>query len=124
MRTLCLIVALGASLCFAQTADDVKKETSEAVDATKRYATEKKDEFVARIDTKLKTLKDDVTRLKDKTKDGADATVKDLETKQKKTDEKFAEVKKTGDKAWSSLKSGVEGAVNELEKGVEGAKSK
>ena len=121
--TWCLALALLALPALAD-GEKVKKETAEAAAATKDYANEKKDEFVARIDSKMKALKDDVTRLKDKTKDGADATVKELEAKQKKADEKLAEVKKAGGKAWSSLKSGVEGAVSELEKGVEGARSK
>jgi hypothetical protein len=124
MRTLCLSLLLAAAPTLAQTSDDVKKETKEAVDATRRYANEKKDEFVARIDTRLKALKSDVTQLKDKTKDSADATVRELEGKEKKAEDKLTEVKKASAKAWSSLKGGVEGAVNELEKGVENAKSK
>src|SRR5256885_961608 len=62
MRTLCIAALLSSAVALAD-AEKVKKETAEAIGATKDYANEKKDEFVARIDTKLKTLKDDVTRL-------------------------------------------------------------
>ena len=116
--TLALVVML------SQTAGDVKKETGEAVDATKRYANEKKEEFEARIDAKLKALKEDLVKLKEKTKDSADATAKDLDAKAKKADAKLTEVKKAGGNAWSKLKGGVEGAVDELEKGVNEAKKK
>ncbi|MBK7861512.1 MAG: hypothetical protein IPJ65_23435 [Archangiaceae bacterium] len=122
MRKLTLLLSLALAVPAFADGAKVKKEAGEAVDATKDYATEKKDEFVARIDTKLKALKADVNDMKEKTKDSADATVKDLEARQKKADEKLTEVKKAGGKAWSSLKGGVEGAVNELEKGVQSAK--
>jgi hypothetical protein len=106
------------------TAADVKKEAGETADAAKRYANEKKDEFEARIDAKLKALHDGVMQVKEKTKNDADATVKDLEAKQKKAEAKAAEIKKASSKAWSSLKGGVETAVDDLEKGVEGAKAR
>jgi hypothetical protein len=123
MKTMLAVLLLSAA-AFAQTAKDVKKETGEAVDATKKYANEKKEEFEARIDAKLKALKDDMTSLKDKTKDTADATAKDLDARAKKADAKLAEVKKAGGSAWSKLKGGVESAVDELEKGVQSAKAK
>ena len=102
----------------------MKKETKEAVDASKRYANEKKEEFEARIDAKVKALRDDVKALEEKTKDKADTTVKDLDAKAKKAESKLAEVKKASGNAWSKLKGGVESAVDELEKGVATAKSK
>lgn len=132
MRTLTSLLLLLSAVALADppkgSADDVKKETGEAVDATKRYANEKKEEFQARIDAKLKALSADVTRLKDeakaKAKDNYDATAKDLDAKQKKADAKAAELSKAGSKAWASLKGGVESAVDDLEKGVENAKAR
>ncbi|MBL8954262.1 MAG: hypothetical protein JNK82_26020 [Myxococcaceae bacterium] len=130
MKTLLPLLLLALSVpAFAQTtAGDVKKETGEAVDATKRYANEKKDEFEARMEAKLKAIKDEMIAAKEnvkaKTKDTADATARDLDAKAKKADAKFAEVKKASGNAWSKLKGGVESAVDELEKGVENAKAK
>jgi hypothetical protein len=125
MRTLLTLLLLAAP-AFAQktTASDVKKEAKETVDASKRYANEKKEEFEARIDARVQALKNDVTALKEKTKDKADATVTDLESKAQKAEGKLAEVKKASGSAWSKLRGGVESAVDELEKGVQSAKSK
>lgn len=122
MRT--LIAALLLSLPALADGAKVKEKAAETVDATKDYASEKKDEFVARMDAKMKALKDDLAKLKDKTKDKADATVTELEARQKKADAKFGEVKKAGGKAWANLKGGVESAVDELQQGVESAKSR
>ena len=127
MNKLPLLVMAVSAVSFAQaktTAADVKKQAGETVDTTKRYANEKKEEFEARIDAKLTALDADVTAVKDQAKSDADATVKDLEARQKKADAKAAELKKAGSKAWASLKSGVENAVDDLEKGVEKAKAK
>ena len=125
MRTISLAVLLSASAVLAQTtAGDVKKETGEAVDATKRYANEKKEDFEARMEARYHALKEDVVRLKDKTKNGADATAKDLDARAKKVEGKLSEVKKASGSAWSKLKGGVESAVDELDKGVQSAKAK
>jgi hypothetical protein len=120
-----------ASLLLAEpktTAADVKKEAGETVDAAKRYANEKKDDFEKRMGDKMKSLRNDVTELKDKAKNGAektaDATVKDLEAKEKTADAKLSELGKAGSKAWSSLKGGVEKAVDDLDEGVQKAKSR
>ena len=122
---------LTASVLLADpktTAADVKKEAAQTVDTTKKYANEKKEEFEARIGDKLKSLKDDVTKLKDQAKDGAkktaDTTLKELDDKEKKADAKLSELSKAGSKAWSSLKGGVEKAVEDLDQGVQSAKGK
>lgn len=119
MGTISIIVMLALG---QTTAGDVKKETGEAYDATKRYANEKKDEFVARTEARMKALREDLVKLKDKTKDAADATAKDLDAKAKTAESKFNEVKKSSGNAWTKLKGGVESAVDELEKGVNNAK--
>src|SRR6059058_4697867 len=120
MRSICAVLLLASGLAFAD-GEKVKEKAKETVDATKEYANEKKDEFVARIDARLKALKEDVSKVKGKTKDTKDATVADLEAKQWQADAKLAEVKKAGAKAWSSLKEGVEGAVKDLDDGVQSA---
>jgi hypothetical protein len=121
-----------ASLLLAEpaktTATDVKNKAGETVDTARRYASEKKDEFEKRMGDKMKSLRDDVTELKDKAKNGAektaDDTVKDLEAKEKTADAKLGELGKAGGKAWSSLKAGVEKAVDDLDEGVQKAKSR
>ncbi len=124
MKTTLTVLLLSTAALAQTTTGDVKKEAGEAVDTTKRYANEKKEEFEARMEARLKALRDDVTALKEKTKDKADATAKDLDAKAKKADAKFTEVKKASGSAWSKLKGGVESAVDELEKGVASAKAK
>ena len=122
MKTISTALVLAAGLAFAQTAGDVKKETGEAYDATKKYANETKEEFEARMDARLKALKDDLVKLKDKTRGTADATGKELDAQAKKAETKFNEAKKASGNAWTKLKGGVVSAVDELEKGVNNAK--
>jgi hypothetical protein len=127
-----LLPLLTASMLLADppktTPGDVKKQAAETVDTAKRYANEKKEEFEARITERMKSLRDDVTALKDHAtgtaKQTADATVKDLEDKENKADAKLSELSKAGAKAWSSLKGGVEQAVDDLDQGVHKAKAK
>jgi hypothetical protein len=123
-----MLALLACALLLAEpskaTASEVKKDAADTVDASKRYANEKKEEFEARMSSKMKDLRTDVTALKDKAKNGADATLKDIEDKEKKADAKVNELTKASSKAWTSLKGGVEQAVDDLAKGVEKAKAK
>lgn len=112
-------------VALAQTAGEkVKKETAEAVDASKQYLNEKKEDFEARMEARLTELRTKSKALKDskqaQLEKGAKEKLAELEKKEKEAAERLAAVKKAGGSAWKSLREGVEQAVNDLDKGVNG----
>jgi hypothetical protein len=124
---LCLIL-LGCSAYAGDkktTAGDVKKEASETLDATKRLANEKKEDFEARMKARLDELKTETGKLREKAKQGGETAKKEvgdkleeLEKKEKAADERLGELRKSTKDAWKSLKGGVESAVDDLERGL------
>ncbi len=120
MRALALSLMLPLA-AFAQTAGEkVKKETSEAVDASKQYVNEKKEDFEVRMEARLAELRAKAKSIKDSTQAGAKEKLAVLEKQEKAVAERLAAVKKAGGSAWKSLRAGVEQAVDELDKGVNG----
>ncbi len=120
MRALVLSLMLPLA-AFAQTAGaKVKKETAEAVDASKQYVNEKKEDFEARMDARLAELRAKTKSVKESTQAGAKEKLAVLEKQEKAAAERLAAVKKAGASAWQSLRAGVEQAVDELDKGVNG----
>lgn len=106
---------------FAQTAGEkVKKETAEAVDASKQYVNEKKEDFEARMEARLAELRAKTKSVKESTQAGAKEKLAVLEKQEKAAAERLAAVKKAGASAWQSLRAGVEQAVDDLDKGVNG----
>lgn len=131
MRLLALTLAafLPLSVTAQTTGADVKKETAEAVDASKRYLNEKKEDFEARMEARLAELRAKSRALKQSAdKQGkelkADAKEKlaTLEKQEQAAADRLAAVKKAGGSAWKSLRSGVEQAVDDLDKGINGPK--
>jgi hypothetical protein len=110
-------------------AAEVKQEVKEAVDTTKSYAVDSKDQFTAAMEKKLKefdesianlgkkmeTLKDDTT---------AKASMDTLREKQARLGEKFNEVKQAGKDTWLDVKAGFETALNDLQKAYDDVKAK
>ena len=115
---LCLLVPLAA---FAQTnGAKVKKETAEAVDASKQYLNEKKEDFEARMEARLAVLRAKTEALKKSTAADAKKKLAQLEKQEQAAAERLAAMKKAGGSAWQSLRSGVEQAVDDLDKGLNG----
>ncbi len=120
MRALALSLMLPLA-AFAQTAGEkVKKETSEALDASKQYVNEKKEDFEVRMEARLAELRAKAKSIKDSTQAGAKEKLAELAKQEKAAAERLAAVKKAGGSAWKSLRAGVEQAVDELDKGVNG----
>ncbi len=115
---LCLLIPLAA---HAQTnGEKVKKETAEAVDASKQYLNEKKEDFEARMEARLAALRAKTEALRKSTAADAKKKLAQLEKQEQAAAERLAAVKKAGGSAWQSLRSGVEQAVDDLDKGING----
>lgn len=120
MRALALALLLPFAV-HAQTAGQkVKKETGEAVDASKQYLNEKKEDFEARMEARLAAVRAKSKSLKDSTEADAKEKLAALEKQEQAAAERLAAVKKAGGSAWKSLRSGVEQAVDDLDKGLNG----
>lgn len=124
MSSLCLVTL--SLLCAdpSKTAQEVKQDAAATVDASKRYAKEKKDEFVARMHARLEAAKQDADTLKRDAKDKSAAAAAELDARRKRASEKLDELGKASAEAWGSLKQGVENAVDDVERGVRRAKEK
>src|SRR3954447_1785337 len=117
MRALVLSLMLPLA-AFAQTAGEkVKKETAEAVDASKQYLNEKKEDFEARMEARLAELRAKSKAFKDDKKaqleKGAKEKLAELEKQKKAAADRLAAVKKAGGSAWQSLRDGVVQAVDD-----------
>lgn len=120
MRALALCLLLSVSAHAQTSGQKVKKEAAEAVDASKQYLNEKKEDFEARMEARLAALRTKSKALKESTEAGAKEKLAALEKQEQAAAERLAAVKKAGGSAWKSLRSGVEQAVDELDKGLNG----
>jgi CHASE3 domain sensor protein len=107
-------------------ASDVKKEVKEAADATKNYLDKNKDQFMASVDTQLKTFDARINELgqkaeglKDDTKVEADKVLDGLREKRGELTPKLDELKKSSAQSWQEIKSGFSAAMTDLEKALE-----
>ena len=120
MRSLILIVFVSLAAQAQTTGADVKKQTKEAVDTSKQYLKESKDEFAARMEARLADVRAKTKALKESTEKGAKEKLAAVEKQEKAAAERLEAVKKAGSSAWKSLRSGVEQAVDDLDKGISG----
>lgn len=121
MRALALGLLLPL-LAHAQTAEQkVKKETGEAVDASRQYINEKKEAFEARMEARLAELRARTRQLEASAQADAKQKLAAVEKQEKEAAARLVKVKKASGSAWKSLKSGVEQAVDDLDKGLSGS---
>lgn len=120
MRALALALILPFAVQAQTSGQKVKKETGEAVDASKQYLNEKKEDFEARMEARLAAIRAKSKSLKDSTEADAKEKLAELEKQEQAAAERLAAVKKAGGSAWKSLRSGVEQAVDDLDKGLNG----
>lgn len=112
-------------------AESMKREVREAVDATKVYASENKDQFMAYTQEKLAKLDRQIAELgtkagtlKDDAKVEGDKALAALREQRATVGEKFDELKKSSQEAWKDVKAGFETAYAQAEKAYEDARSK
>lgn len=112
-------------------AQEMKQEVRQAVDATKVYAAESKDQFVASVQERLNKLDQQITELgakagtlKEEAKAEANTALAALREQRVKLGQRFGELKASSQEAWKDVKVGFESAYAEVEKAYENARSK
>ena len=103
------------------TAQDVKKESKEALNTAVAYTEQKKEAYQKEIEAELKAydqkldkLKAGAMGLKDDAKAEYNQQIDMLEQKIKSASEKFNALKSASGEAWDDVKSGMDKAGNEL----------
>ena len=120
MRALLLALLIPVAVHAQTNGAKVKKEAGEAVDASKQYLNEKKEDFEARMEARLAVLRAKTEALKKSTAADAKKKLAQLEKQEQAAADRLAAVKKAGGSAWQSLRSGVEQAVDDLDRGING----
>lgn len=113
------------------TGQEVKREMKEAVDTTKQYLAENKDEFVAKTETKLRELDARIVELtaktgtvKDDAKAEADQLMAALRQQRSEVDKQLKTLKESSKEMWTDAKAAFETAFDELQKAYEKTKAK
>jgi DNA repair exonuclease SbcCD ATPase subunit len=122
---------LGSATITNISAQAVKQEIREAVTATKQYAGESKEQFLASAEVRLQLLDAKINELRARTEtlqadakaEGAKA-VDALKEQRAKLGEKFDEMKKASQDAWGDAKGGFETALSEIEKAYDNLKAR
>jgi len=103
------------------TAQDLKKESKEALNTAMAYTEQKKEAYQKQIEAELKAyeekldkLKDGAMGLKDDAKAEYDRQIGALEQKMKSASEKFNALKSASGETWDDVKSAMDKAVDEL----------
>ncbi len=111
-------------------ADKVKKETVEAVDAAGAYAGEKKDEFAARMkgnldemDREIEDLKKESDTKSNEVRQATKKKIRELQTKRDELNQRYDALEKSTGKAWTRMKTGVEKAWGDVRQAYGEAKS-
>ena len=111
-------------------AQDVKKETREALEATKEFTLQQKEDFQKKIQAELDRMQKQIDRLRAKADDAKTEAQADLNKAiaelQKRKDaagKKLQELESASEHAWGNLKSGLNTAMEDLEKSYKRALS-
>jgi len=111
--------------------EDVKKETKEAVDTTKEYTVQQKEEFQKKMRAELDRMQKQIDHLKAKAnraKKEAQAelnhAVEELQEQKDAAGKKLKELESATGKAWGDLKSGLNATMEELEKSYKRARAR
>ncbi|CAN5530788.1 hypothetical protein BH10BDE1_BH10BDE1_17590 [soil metagenome] len=111
-------------------ADKVKKETVEAVDAAGAYAGERKEEFTTRMKTNIDEMDREIQALKtesaQKSVEAREATktkIRELQVKRDELGKKYDALEKSTGKAWTRMKSGMEKAWGDVRSAYNDAKT-
>ncbi|MGW8303323.1 MAG: hypothetical protein ACWGNO_14700 [Desulfobacterales bacterium] len=116
------------------TSADVKKEAKEAMETTKAYTLQQKEEYQKQIKAKLEEIDREIqalqakaqsraTELKEESKAELNQAMEGLLKKKQAAAEKLNELKSASGKAWEDIKSGVDKAMDDLNKAYDQARS-
>jgi len=126
-------VALLAILagCGDNSQHKAQDTATKAVDGTKDFTTQKKDEFLAAMGRKMKDLDARMDELGKKSqgyredaKSESDKAMAGLREQRDALGKKYDALKKTGEDTWEKARAGVASALGDMEKAYENAKSR
>jgi predicted nucleic acid-binding Zn-ribbon protein len=138
-----LLAVMAISVCMAlvdrrvaaeaktgTSAQDVKKETKEALEATKEFTLQQKEDFQKKIQAELDRMQQQIDHLRAKadhakTEAQADLNIAIAELQRRKdaAGKKLQELESASEKAWGNIKSGLNTAMKDLEKSYKRALS-
>jgi arginine utilization protein RocB len=106
--------------------DELKRETKEAVEAAKRYAAQKKEEYQREMQSELDALSKEIDELKvEAKKSRAKARVElekqigELEKNKEVASHKLSELRSRSAEAWEDMKARLDSAMAKLKKSYE-----
>jgi hypothetical protein len=110
------------------TADEVRQESKEALEAAGKYADKAKDEFVAKLKTQMDSLDKKIAEMEDKSQDKSaearakwDQRVEKLKERRVELDAQLEKVKASSGDAWRELRDGTQRAWSEFAGAVRSA---
>jgi len=112
-------------------AEDVKRETAEALQAARAYTIHQKEEYQQKVEAKLDELAKGIATLQAKAeragargKAELNAMIAELQQKRGAARRHFEELKASSAEAWVDLKVAMETAMKDLERGYERARAR
>jgi len=115
--------AVAAETKSGVSGEDVKKETKEALETTKEYTVQQKEEFQKKMRAELDRMQQQIDHLtakahraKKETKAELNHAIEELQEQKDAAGKKLKELESASGKAWGDLKSGVNNSMKELEK--------
>jgi len=128
VSALTLLVFAGCAEKEDTTAEDVKKETKEAVETARAYTEEQRAKYMAEMMDKLESYEEQINELEMEARDTGDearmAMEERLQTLRDKRDdmsERLDEMRSAGGDAWMEMKKGMDKAMDEMSKAYEKA---
>lgn len=113
------------------TADDIKKESKEALEATKEYTAQQKDAFYKKAQAELDEMQAKIVRLKaeagkasGKVKADVEKMIHELEEQKEAAAKKLEALQSASGRAWNDLKAGMNSAMDDLKKSYQRARSR
>jgi hypothetical protein len=128
VSALALLVLTGCAEKEETTAEDVKKETKEAVKTAQAYTEEQRAKYMAEMMDTLESYEEQIKELEMQARDMGDearmAVEERLQTLREKRDnmsERLDEMRSASGDAWMEMKKGMDKAMDEMSKAYEKA---
>ena len=126
LSLLFFLVSCGGDSTEKTGAEDVKKETKEAVEAVQDYASEKKADFEEQIRQQLDALKQDIAQLESKVEamgqdaqEGMEEQLAALKEQRQNLQAKLEQLQDAGNDTWQELKKESSQAMEDLKQSYE-----
>ena len=116
-----LVPCSGMAVESAASAEKVKKEAQEAIEATREYTAQQKEAFqrkaqeeLAAVQRQITGLREKITKTSESTRADLQKSLNELEKKKESVRERLDELKGTTDAKWHEVRKGMNDALNEL----------